>query len=179
MFNFKRRFRPDAEFNLWDGLLQCCAQEDSIIQRNFYMVRLIWDWEVIEFLFAKNPEDSTLWGTGLPQVQWPQLLLQTWPQGQEFAENVPPPALSIDLEEPANRGVGAKTTLGPGDKSYKTMAHQCSFMERAAAAALVERETIFHCLVCSKLSCLWYDIFKEWIFQATYCTYRGYSDSHM
>jgi hypothetical protein len=49
-------------------------------------------------------------------------LLQTWPQGQEFAENVPPP-LSIDLEEPAKMG---------------------SFMERSAAAALVERETIFH-----------------------------------
>ena len=105
----------------WTIAVMLCTRRFN--QRNFYMVRLVWDWEVIEFLFAKNPEDSTLLRfSGLPQVQSAKLLLQTWPQGQEFAENVPPP-LSIDLEEPAKMG---------------------SFMERSAAAALVERETIFH-----------------------------------
>ena len=101
---------------------------------------LIFSWD--------NPFIPLCWGTGLPQVQSatfaPDMAAgpgirwecaasraQYWPAGT------------------SSKWVGTKTTFGPRDKSYKTIAQQCSFMERAAAAALVERKTVFHCLVCS------------------------------
>ena len=101
----------------WTIAVMLCTRRFN--QRNFYMVRLIWDWEVIEFLAKKTRRfhSAEVFGSTTSAIH------ETFAPDMAAARNSLRMcrlfSLSIDLEEAAKMGW------------------------RAAAAAL-ERETIFH-----------------------------------